>query len=301
MVNNVPLRLSWIGEGWLADVRRMLSTDATEPQVAVGRRMSPGARDALRAASIGWVDETGAAEFAADGIVVSRSGRPQDRTQKIRNWTPTVLAVAEALLCGTKATVAGTGEATGLSSGSCTNALRFLTEEGLLVSDAARGRHSARRVDDFGSLLESYAAAAAEAEPPPELRLGLVWRDPRSAVAEIGRKWEAMVVSWACTGALAASVLAPHLTTFGTIDVYVDVDTVAGLESTASRVGLEPIAGGRLTLRPFPTVTARRLSVQEQGLHVAPWPRVYADLRLIGVRGEEAAEHLREVVHVRRS
>ena len=149
-MNNVPLRLSWIGEGWLADVQRMLSTDATEAQVAVARRMSPGARDALRAASIGWVDETGAAEFAADGIVVSRSGRPQDRTQKIRNWTPTVLAVAEALLCGTKATVAGTGEATGLSSGSCTNALRFLTEEGLLVSDAARGRHQRPSRRHFG-------------------------------------------------------------------------------------------------------------------------------------------------------
>ncbi len=26
-----------------------------------------------------------------------------------------------------------------------------------------------------------------------------------------------------------------------------------------------------------------------------PWPRAYADLRKVGVRGEEAAEHLKEV------
>ncbi|MGD0836257.1 MAG: hypothetical protein ABSB49_06400, partial [Polyangia bacterium] len=29
------------------------------------------------------------------------------------------------------------------------------------------------------------------------------------------------------------------------------------------------------------------------------WPRVYADLRHTGVRGEEAAEHLREIVRGR--
>lgn len=300
VVNGVPLRLVWIGEGWLADVRRMLVRDVDRPQVAVARRMSPGAREALRAASIGWVDEMGAAEITADGIVVSRSGRPQDRTQKTLDWTPSVLAVAEALVCGTKATVARTSEVTGLSSGSCTNALRFLTEQGLLVSGASRGRHSARRIADFDAFLESYAAAATEVERPPEVRVGLVWRDPRSAVAEIGRKWDAMDVSWACTGALAASVLAPHLTTFGNADVYVDVDTVAGLESTAVRIGLEPTEGGRLKLRPFPTVTTGRLSTEEQGLRLAPWPRVYSDLRSIGVRGEEAAEHLREVVHVSR-
>jgi len=35
------------------------------------------------------------------------------------------------------------------------------------------------------------------------------------------------------------------------------------------------------------------------GIRVVPWPRVYADLRLVGVRGEDAAEHLREVMRGR--
>jgi hypothetical protein len=43
-------------------------------------------------------------------------------------------------------------------------------------------------------------------------------------------------------------------------------------------------------------VTSRRLATTEEELRVVPWPRVFADLRAIGVRGEEAAEHLREVV-----
>jgi len=49
-------------------------------------------------------------------------------------------------------------------------------------------------------------------------------------------------------------------------------------------------------LRPFPTPVTQRLSTPVGDLRVAPWPRVYADLRSAGVRGEEAAEHLFEVV-----
>lgn len=57
-----------------------------------------------------------------------------------------MLAVTEALICGTKPTVSATHYATGLSTGSCTKALRFLTVEGLLTADAERGRNSARTV-----------------------------------------------------------------------------------------------------------------------------------------------------------
>ncbi|HEX5266482.1 MAG TPA: hypothetical protein VFW24_06900, partial [Acidimicrobiales bacterium] len=63
----------------------------------------------------------------------------------------------------------------------------------------------------------------------------------------------------------------------------------------AMSAGVEPMEGGRLILRPFPTATSRSLSTDVGGIRVAPWPRVYADLRDIGVRGEEAAEHLREL------
>ena len=74
------------------------------------------------------------------------------------------------------------------------------------------------------------------------------------------------------------------------IPICIDDDKAA-----AAAVNLRPIEGGRLTLRPFPTVAVRALASKVDGLRVAPWPRVYVDLRRSGVRGEEAAEHLREV------
>jgi|SRR5713101_4656996 len=296
IVGEVPLRLEWAGEGWMQDVRPLLER-RPHPDIVVARRMSPGARDALSKAGIGWVDETGAAEIAVGSVVVSRTERSPAAIEKPPRWTPAVLAVAEAMLCGTRGTVAATEEATGLSTGSCTNALRVLTDLGMLVADAGRGRSSARRIADSGQFLEQYATAAESMQGSTSLRLGVTWRDIVTGVAETGRTWDKRGVAWATTGGVAASVLAPYLTSLGSAEVYIDTDSLLGLEAAAGEAGLRSIEGGRLTLRPFPTVTTRRLAGQADGLRVAPWPRVYADLRRAGVRGEEAAEHLREVMH----
>lgn len=64
----------------------------------------------------------------------------------------------------------------------------------------------------------------------------------------------------------------------------------------ARLAGSQPIEGGRLTLKPFPTTATSRLATTVAVLCVAPWSRVYADLRLVGVLGEDAAEHLREII-----
>ena len=298
-LNGQPITVKWLGEGGLRQARELLAGGKERPDVAVARHMSPGARKALSAAGIGWVDETGAAEIALESLIVSRSGHPIKMPQKPPRWTPAVLAVAEALLCGGRATVGAMQESTRLSAGSATNALRTLTDIGLIGAEARRGRNSARRIPDHDRLLDAYAAAAASMMPETALTVGVTWREPATALAETGQRWNETGVSWAATSTVAASVFAPYLTTVTTADVYVDRKTIAGLEEVAAKAGLQPIEGGRLTLRPFPTVTARLLTVVKDGLSLAPWPRVYADLRVVGVRGEEAAEHLRDVIRGR--
>lgn len=294
-VNGRRLRARWAGEGWLRQIREILDDDGRHTDVVVARRMSPGAREALGKAKIGWVDESGAAEIAFGTLIVSRTGRPDAPTERSAHWTPAVLAVAEALLCGTRATVSATEAATGLSTGSCTNALRTLSDLGLLVADAPRGPGAARRVADADQLLDAYASNAGALAPRESLQAGVTWRDAITGLAEVGRKLDRAGVDWAATGAAASMVIAPFLTNVSTAEIYVDAGTSAELEAVAAGADLRPIEGGRLTLRPFPTVSARRLTEEADGLRVAPWPRVYADLRSSGVRGEEAAEHLRAV------
>jgi hypothetical protein len=94
---------------------------------------------------------------------------------------------------------------------------------------------------------------------------------------------------------MAASLVAPLLTTVSSADVFVDARTEPALRLVAEAGGREPMAGGRLILRPFPSAGTRHLTTDTDGLRIAPWPRIFADLRHLGVRGEEAAEHLRDL------
>ena len=158
-----------------------------------------------------------------------------------------------------------------------------------------RGRESGRRVADHDLLLDTYAHAAAARKRPPSLRVGVTWRDVVDGTSIAGRSWTEAGIVWAATSAVASEVIAPHLTNLNTADVYVAGQSLADLAHAAHAADLEPMEGGRLQLIAFPTVATSRLIEHAQGMMVAPWPRVFADLRVWGVRGEDVAEHLREL------
>lgn len=288
------LHVGWAGEGWTADVRPFIES-GSRVDVVAARRLSPGAIAALDGAGVGWVDELGNAEISIGNMVVSRTGRPALTPSRPPRWTPAFVSVAEALLCGIDATVSATAAATGLSTGTCTNALRTLTDLGLLETDALRGRGAGRRIVDRDALLCAYADAATALASPDQVAVGVTWRDPIQGLTDLGPRLLSRDIQWAATGAVAAAVMAPLLTNVGAAVVYVDAPTVSALEMVARSLDLKPIEGGRLILRHMPigwTTDSRTLIA---GLLVAPWPRVYVDLRGLGVRGEEAAEHLVEV------
>lgn len=295
VINGQPIEVKWVGEGSLGQVRSLIKRRHPYPMIVAGRRLSSGARRWLEDHGVGWVDESGAAGIELGSIVVSRSGTPDLPGKPSERWAPSILALAEALLCGTKGTVAAAQEATGLSAGACTKGLRILTDLGYLTADARRGPGSARRTVDRRAFLDAYANEARTRMPSEKLTVGVTWKDIVEGLREIGRIWDQAKVTWAATGAVAASVTAPLLTSVSSGEVYVNANSMADLEACAREANLRPMQGGRLTLRPFPTVSVMRLTEEIEGLQVAPWPRVFADLQFLGVRGEEAAEHLWEV------
>lgn len=288
------LRLRWLPVGWprqLAEALRL----KPRPDVVAARQLSPGARDLAGREHVGWVDESGAAEISAGSIVISRTGTPALPLDSKVGWRSTTLAVCEVLLTGHSATVSAVMAATGLSASGVAVALRFLDDQGFLAGEADRGPLSRRHVIDSDGLLDAYAVAAERLRSPVSIQVGVLWRDPLAGIEEIGQIWDRSSIEWGITSALSAAVWAPIMTEVTPLEVYVKGRTPGDLRRMASVAGLKEIGGGRLLLRPFPTPAGARVITEiRPGLRSVLWPRPYADLRTAGVRGEDAAENLRE-------
>lgn len=286
-----------ITRGDLRTARLAIEREPT-PHLVAARHLSGSARSAITDAGVGWVDETGGARFKAGPIILALDGTasPPPRPSPTSEWFTSYLAAAEALLAGAKATGDAVAKAAALSPASALRALSFLAARGLVEASAARGRASGRQLVDPGRLLEEFADAVARRSQPAALHCAVLWRDPATEVATLGTRWSEQGLAWAAGGALAASVEAPYLSQVTRGVVYVDAGSRFGLLSAANAAGLEPMPGGRLLLARFPTSATRELRREVGGLSVTSWPRTYADLRGEGVRGQEAAEHLREVV-----
>ncbi len=234
------LRLAWGGEGWLRDIEAVVGDSKEKPDIVAARRMSAGASVVLDAAGIGWVDELGNADIAIGSILVSRTGPIETPSPRDPRWTLSVVAVTEALLLRTPATVSEMQQATQLSTGSCTNALRTLTDLSLLRANASRGRGSARRVVDPDALLNAYAEAAPKLNPTERITVGVTWREAISGTRDLGQQFDDLGINWAATGSVAAALIAPLLTNVTTATIYVNETTIPALAATAARVKLKP-------------------------------------------------------------
>lgn len=286
----------WVPEGTTSKLREALDRKP-RPDIVVARRWWETARNLARQRQVGLVDESGNAEIAIGSIVVSRTAAPGGHVPSPLRWTDSALAAAEAILSGVVPRVRPIAEALGVTLTTAGKSLLHLTEQGLLDRDAERGQHSGRRVSDTDRLLAAYSDAAQSQPARFSLRVGAIWRDPIEGMVKAGARMQAHGHEWACTGALSADILAPLLTQVSSWILYVDARGIGELESAARAASLKPVDGGRLELRPFPTPGTRALSRSiGAGVISVPWPRVYVDLLSSGVRGEEAADHLREVM-----
>lgn len=302
-LDDVEFRVRWLPVGWPQQVAEAMGDDP-RPDILVAPAMSPGARKAARDAGVGWVDESGAAFIhyrnasTKTTIRIEKEGIPPMPLDSRVGWRPATLAVCEALLADVAVpTVSSVVEAAGISTGSAAEALKFLERSGHLRSAEARGPGSGRQIEDRNELLDAYAIAASDPKmrSPIALRVGVLWRHPVADAIDFGQIMARNGISWAATGALSARVLAPLQTEISPMEIYVQGKAPSDLGRIAYAAGLEQIDGGRLVLRPFPTPAGDKLTKEDaDGFRSMLWPRVYADLRTTGVRGEDAAEHLRQ-------
>lgn len=294
------LRVRWLTVGWPQQVEAALH-DKPRPDVIVAPRMSPGARAVTKKAGVGWVDESGAADIvirdsSGTTIIVETTGKPPVPLDSRIGWKRATLAVCEAILSGRATPTANSViEVSGISMGSAVAALKFLEKDGHLVSSAARGPSAARRVAHRDEFLDAYATAAERLRSPISIRAGVLWRDPVAGAIQTGQLLQSAGIDWAATSALSASILAPVQTEVAPLEIYVAGKTWSDVRRAALAAGLQEMDGGRLVMRPFPTPAGAKLTETiADGFRSVLWPRVYADLRISGVRGEDAAEHLRE-------
>ena len=108
-------------------------------------------------------------------------------------------------------------------------------------------------------------------------------------------------MQWALSGWAGLELAAPFVTTVPVIQVAVDANALVDgrLREAMRSLGLREVEeGARIE---FLALSAFSLSLSREfhGLPVVSPPRLYADLRALGGRGEEAAEHVRqELIHV---
>ncbi|CAM4183816.1 hypothetical protein MYSE111917_15205 [Mycobacterium senriense] len=300
-LDDVEFRVRWLPVGWPQQVADAVQDDL-RPDILVAPSMSPGARKAARDAGMGWVDESGAAFLhyrdpsTRTTIRIETEGIPPVPLDSRVGWRPATLAVCEALLAEVALpTVSSVVEVTGISTGSAAEALKFLEKDGHLARTEARGPGSARQILDRNELLDAYAVAAERLRSPIALRVGVLWRHPVADAIDFGQIMTKNRISWAATGALSARVMAPVQTEVSPMEIYLPGRAPSDLRRAAYAAGLREMDGGRLLLRPFPTPAGDKLTVEDvHGFRSVLWPRVYADLRTTGVRGEDAAEHLRQ-------
>jgi hypothetical protein len=298
------LELVWAGEGWPADVDEVLAgVPPPWPRqlLVVGRRFSPGALDLLREHDANWVDETGRAriEGPAGLLVIRDAARKPDEAREVRfRWSSSSVDIAELLLTqpGEKINAVEIAERLGWSHAQTTSVLRRFDKEGWTAKmGAGRGPTGVRRLAAAAGLLDAWAADAGGGGHERVLA-HRVLRDPMTFLREELAPVLTDSMLWAASGWAGLEVAAPFVTAVPVLQLYVPAEApVDGRLRTAMRAaGLREVDEGARVEFWTASAAALALSSTTTGVPVVSAPRLYADLRALGGRGEEAAQHVRE-------
>jgi len=292
-------RALWLRQGWPADVRSAFerSPDVT---LAVAPAFSAGARRLLEERRVSWVDESGSANVRADGLLVrvDRGAAPADPAPLRARWSAAAVLAAEAVLVlrPERLTTSWVAERAGCSVARASGILKGWDAAGWTRKRGpARGPGAHRTLEERDHLLGSWTDHL-NAKPVERWYAHSTSGDMNALQRRLCTALDGR--SWAWTGWAAAEHLASFVTQLPVLHLR--------LSEAYARRDIEPAlreAGvtltedaGRVELWRTPVDAFRHTTASDAG-PVQSWPRVFADLERLGGRGQDAAEHLRDVTH----
>jgi hypothetical protein len=291
-------RASWVRRGWPADVRAQLDR-SPGLTLLVAPELSSGARRLLDERGVSWVDETGAANLRGEGVLVHIDRAPiaTEPPAHGASWGPLASVAAEATLAGRPAQITTTwiAERAGCSVARASRILSGWDHEGWTAKHGpARGRGAHRVIEHPNAMLESWTAHV-NAMPVERWFAHSTNRDLEDVQTRLTSALSAVTFGW--TAWAAAQQLAPFVTQLPILHLRVDEryalrdlapqlqDAGLTLTDSAGRIELWRTHGNTFTLTtPSPIGP------------LVSWPRVYADLKRLSGRADDAAEHLRDVM-----
>lgn len=307
----------WAGEGFPADVKTALRArpeprDTKSHLVVVARRISAGARRLLNEQGIDWVEEAGDARiWAPPGLLIERdhsSRKAPTRTSEFR-WSGSIGAVAEALLVRASAHSHDLGpgnasnsmiprpaeiaEETGWSYAQVSKALQSFDAQGWTTkSGGERGPGSRRDMVSPGELLSSWAAWHM-GRRLESVGAHATWVTPSEFVSRMTQN--ALVRTWALSGWAGLDIVAPFSSDVPSTTCYLDGPA---FDHDLDRL-LNDLELRRVTTGARVTFIRAEGHVLRESDATRPEPivsdiRLYGDLLRLKVRGDDAAEHLRE-------
>jgi hypothetical protein len=301
---NWALRGIWAGEGWPADVERALEALSPAPLprdlIILATNFSPGAIEALNARDANWADAQGNAHIRGQGLLIDREAAPQRSETRSFSWSPSALAVAEALLAADWQAGISTGDLARLvdwSPPQVSQVLQAFDRKGWTVKyGPQRGPRARRELSDSADLLRAWASEIAGEEQEVRLTHRILRSPLDFLIEELGPLLHEEV-RWAVSGWAAAQELAPLSTAVPSLQIYVHEDDFGeSLDRVVRQAGLHDVAeGGKVAFIPAPP-SVLALSGGRGNLPLVSAPRVFADLLSVGGRGLDAAKHLKEEV-----
>jgi hypothetical protein len=304
---SIGIDVKWAGEGWPQDVRRAARgvPDPWPSEVVVlAHQLSPGAIEWLRERGANWADEAGQARLLGPGglIVIREPARlpPTERSARTFRWSPSALAVAETILARPRGPLRATelAHVSGWSVPQVANVLKAFDAQGWTVKRGpARGPHAHRALNEPDALLAAWSTGVTQAPRPTRI----AHRATRNVLAllreQLAPALDRSAAGWALSGWAGLEIAAPFATATPSLHVHVAASDFAGaLSDVIERAGLREVdEGGRVT---FWAADARTLALatRRDDVPIVSAPRLFADLTTLGARGQDAADHVKELL-----